>query len=179
MNLLHFRQKRNHIIELQINGGSIEDKVKFGYDLFEKEIKIDSVFAQNEMIDVIGVTKGKGVQGVVQRFGVKHLQKKTHRGFRKVGCIGAWHPARVSWTIARTGQMGYHHRTEMNKKIYRIGLGEDKLNGSTKSDLTEKGINPLGGFPHYGIIKNDFIMIKGCCVGPKKRPIIIRKSLLT
>jgi ribosomal protein L3 len=32
------------------------------------------------MIDVLGVTKGKGVAGVVKRFGVRHLQKKSHRG---------------------------------------------------------------------------------------------------
>jgi len=66
------------------------------------------------MIDILGVTKGKGVAGVMKRFGVKHLQKKSHRGFRKVGCIGAWHPARVAWTVPRTGQLGYHHRTEIN-----------------------------------------------------------------
>lgn len=52
-------------MEIQINGGSIADKVDFGYKLFEKEVKIDSVFNQNEMIDVIGVTKGKGTQGVI------------------------------------------------------------------------------------------------------------------
>lgn len=40
-----------------------------------------------------------------------------------MACIGAWHPSRVSFTVARAGQKGYHHRTEMNKKIYRIGAG--------------------------------------------------------
>jgi len=35
----------------------------------------------------------------------------------------------------------------------------------------------LGGFPHYGVVKNEFLLIKGCCVGPKKRPLILRKSL--
>jgi len=55
------------------------------------------------MIDVIGVTRGKGFSGVMKRFGVRHLQKKSHRGFRKVGCIGAWHPARISYTVARAG----------------------------------------------------------------------------
>jgi large subunit ribosomal protein L3e len=29
----------------------------------------------------------------------------------------------------------------------------------------------MGGFPHYGEVNNDFIMIKGCCMGPKKRVI--------
>lgn len=66
----------------------------------------------------------------------------------------------------------------MNKKIYRIGLGTDPKSGSTEVDLTEKPITPMGGFVNYGIIKNDFIMIKGCCVGPKKRHIILRKSLV-
>lgn len=47
------------------------------------------------MIDVIGVTKGHGVTGVVKRFGVKKLPRKTHRGLRKIGCIGAWHPSKV------------------------------------------------------------------------------------
>ena len=127
------------------------------------------------MVDVIGVTKGKGVAGVMKRFGVHHLRKKSHRGFRKVGCIGAWHPARVHFAIARTGQLGFHHRTETNKKIYRIGEGA--TGGSTAADLTEKGITPLGGFPHYGEIKNQFILIKGGIVGIRKRMLILRKSI--
>lgn len=90
------------------------------------------------MIDVIGVTKGKGFAGVVKRFGVKHLQKKTHRGYRKVGCIGAWHPSRIRFTVARAGQLGYHHRTEINKKVYRVGKAEDKNNASTQNDITDK-----------------------------------------
>merc|ERR1712057_47434 len=79
-----------------------------------------------EMIDVIGVTKGHGVEGVTTRWGTTRLPRKTHRGLRKVACIGAWHPSRLSFTVARAGQNGYHHRTEMNKKIYRIGDGYHK-----------------------------------------------------
>lgn len=33
----------------------------------------------------------------------------------------------------------------------------------------------MGGFPHYGEVNNDFIMIKGCCMGTKKRIITLRK----
>ncbi|KAL2489171.1 60S ribosomal protein L3 [Forsythia ovata] len=36
----------------------------------------------------------------------------------------------------------------------------------------------MGGFPHYGVVKDDFLMIKGCCVGPKKRVVTLRQSLL-
>jgi len=103
MNKLNLRQKKNHILEIQVNGGSVADKVNFAKSLFEKEVRVDSLFSENEMIDVIGVTKGKGFAGVIKRFGVKHLQKKTHRGYRKVGCIGAWHPSRIRFTVPRAG----------------------------------------------------------------------------
>ncbi|URE20047.1 Glycosyltransferase family 28 N-terminal domain [Musa troglodytarum] len=154
-------------------------KVDFAYSFFEKQIPIDAVFQKDEMIDVIGVTKGKGYEGVVTRWGVTRLPRKTHRGLRKVACIGAWHPARVSYTVARAGQNGYHHRTEMNKKIYKVGKAGDESHGAiTEFDRTEKDITPMGGFPHYGIVKDDYIMMKGCCVGPKKRVVTLRQSLL-
>ena len=113
------------------------------------------------MIDVVGVTKGKGYEGVTTRWGTTRLPRKTHRGLRKVACIGSWHPARVPFTVARAGQNGYHHRTEMNKKIYRIGKAGVANSASTEVDLTQKSITPVGGFPHYGIVKNDWLMVKG------------------
>jgi len=172
------RQKKAHMMEVQINGGSSADKVDFGRNLFEKEVSVDSVFAKDENIDILGASKGHGNEGVVTRWGVTRLPRKTHRGLRKVACIGAWHPARVSFTVARSGQHGYHHRTEMNKKIYRIGKKDDKASAKTEADLTEKGITPMGGFPHYGFVNEDWIMIKGCCVGIKKRCITLRKALM-
>ena len=68
---------------------------------------------QDECIDVLGASKGHGTEGVITRWGVTRLPRKTHRGLRKVACIGAWHPARVSFSVARAGQHGYHHRTEV------------------------------------------------------------------
>merc|ERR1712107_42564 len=53
-----------------------------------------------------------------------------------------------------------------------------KNNAATDYDLSDKSINPMGGFPHYGEVKQDFIMLKGCCIGPKKRVLTLRKSLL-
>ena len=58
--LIHLKQKKAHIMELQINGGTIADKVDWAKDNLEKTISVSSVFGQDEMIDVIGVTKGKG-----------------------------------------------------------------------------------------------------------------------
>lgn len=71
--------------------------------------------------------------GVTSRWHTKKLPRKTHKGLRKVACIGAWHPSRVSFTVARAGQKGYHHRTEMNKKIYRIGAGIHTKDGKVCS----------------------------------------------
>merc|ERR1719401_224594 len=132
------------------------------------------------MIDVIGVTKGRGIDGVVTRWGVTRLPRKTHRGLRKVACIGTRHPARVQFQVPRAGQNGYHHRTEINKKIYRIGknVKEDANGAMTEADLTEKGITPLGGFAHFGEVTQDWVMVKGTVAGPKKRILTIRKSLL-
>merc|ERR1712032_1205259 len=57
MKLLRRGQKKAHIMEVQLNGGSIADKVNFAREHFEKEVPVGEVFAQDEMIDVIGVTK--------------------------------------------------------------------------------------------------------------------------
>jgi large subunit ribosomal protein L3e len=166
-------------MEIQLNGGTIQDKVKWAKDHFENEIDISSVFEQDEVIDVIGVTKGKGFEGVTHRWGTKKLPRKTHKGLRKVACIGAWHPSRVMYSVPRAGQNGYHHRTEVNKKIYRIGKGDVENNASTEYDLTVKKITPMGGFPHYGVVNEDFVIIKGSCIGVKKRVLTLRKSLIT
>jgi len=177
-------QKKAHIAEIQINGGTSEQKVEFAQKLLEKQVAVEGVFAQDELVDIISVTKGHGFKGVVSRWGVKKLPRKTHKGLRKVACIGAWHPARVSWAVPRAGQKGYHHRTEVNKKIYRVGKGvrseggkEIHNNASTEFDLTQKSITALGGFLRYGNVKEDFLLIKGSVAGPARRIITIRKSL--
>ncbi|KAI6882995.1 60S ribosomal protein [Hortaea werneckii] len=172
-------QKKAHLMEVQINGGSIADKVDFGHGLFEKPVEIDSIFEQDEMIDCIAITKGHGYQGVTSRWGTKKLPRKTHKGLRKVACIGAWHPSHVQWTVARAGQMGYHHRTSVNHKVYRIGKGTDEGNASTDFDVSKKQITPMGGFVRYGEVKNDFVLLKGSVPGVKKRVMTLRKSMFT
>jgi large subunit ribosomal protein L3e len=188
--LIKLRQKKAHLIEIQVNGGDVAAKVDFAKGLFETKVPVDTVFAQNEHIDILGVTKGHGYKGVVHRWGVARLPRKTHRGLRKVACIGAWHPARVASTISRAGQAGYFHRTEINKKIFRIGracrpegkqaLDKDSkplFNATTPADLTQKNVTPLGGFPQYGEVNEDYVMIKGGIVGTVKRVVTLRKSL--
>lgn len=110
-------QKKAHVMEIQVNGGSTGEKVDFAHGLLEKNVGVDSVFSDQELCDTIAVTTGKGFKGVISRWHSKKLPRKTHKGLRKVGCIGAWHPSRILWTVARAGQKGFHHRTENNKRI--------------------------------------------------------------
>jgi len=175
------RQKKAHLMEIQINGGTVAKKVEWATSKFEQEVSIGEVFAKDEMVDTIGITRGKGTTGVIKRFGVSRLPRKTHRGLRKVACIGAWHPAAVKWTVARTGNQGYFHRTQINQKIYRVGSGAVRgieNNASTEQDPHVKNITPVGGFPHYGVVNEDFLLIRGAVPGPRKRVVTIRKTML-
>uniref|UniRef100_A0A673TT51 Large ribosomal subunit protein uL3 n=1 Tax=Suricata suricatta TaxID=37032 RepID=A0A673TT51_SURSU len=172
MRLLPLRQKKAHLMEIQVNGGTVAEKLNWAPERLEQQVPVNQVFGQDEMIDVIGVTKGKGYKGVTSRWHTKKLPGKTHRGLHKVACIGAWHPARVSFSV-------------INKKIYKICQGclikDGKLiknNASTDYDLSDKSINPLGGFVHCGEVTNDFVMLKDCVVGTKKRVLTLCKSLL-
>ena len=180
LNNKYVGQRKAFLMEIQVNGGSsAAEKVEFAKQLMEKEIPVDGVFQQSECLDICSVTKGHGFEGVVKRWGVTRLPRKTHRGLRKVACIGSWHPERVSFAVARAGQHGFHHRTELNKKIYMVGksLTENAFNAKTEYDITEKSITPMGGFPHYGVVKNDFLMLKGSIGGPVKRSITLRRPM--
>ena len=153
------------IIELKIAGGSNAiERFNFALKYLGKQLRVMDCFKEGELIDVISVTKGKGFQGSVKRFGIKILPHKTRGNIREVGCIGPWHPARTMYSVPRAGQMGFHQRIEHNKRIMKIGENADE-------------INPKGGFINYGVIKNDYIMILGSIPGPKKRLIRLRKPI--
>jgi len=69
---------------IQVNGGDVAAKVDFARALFERTVPVASVFTVNDHIDILGVTKGHGYSGVISRWGVARLPRKTHRGLRKV-----------------------------------------------------------------------------------------------
>eukprot|EP00008_Paramoeba_atlantica_P013099 CAMPEP_0201475728 /NCGR_PEP_ID=MMETSP0151_2-20130828/1092_1 /ASSEMBLY_ACC=CAM_ASM_000257 /TAXON_ID=200890 /ORGANISM="Paramoeba atlantica, Strain 621/1 / CCAP 1560/9" /LENGTH=398 /DNA_ID=CAMNT_0047855893 /DNA_START=63 /DNA_END=1259 /DNA_ORIENTATION=- len=175
----HVGQRKAFITEIQVNGGEIADKVAYAKGLLEREVHVGSVFQQSECTDICSVTRGHGFEGVIQRWGVTRLPRKTHRGLRKVACIGSWHPERVSFTVARAGQHGFHHRTELNKKIYLMGqsLAENPHTAKTEYDITEKSITPMGGFPKYGTVRNEFLMLKGSIAGPVRRSVTLRRPI--
>ena len=63
MKLLRKRQKKAHIMEIQVNGGTVAQKVDFAREQLENKVPVKNIFSQDEMIDVIAVTKGKGMKG--------------------------------------------------------------------------------------------------------------------
>ncbi|MFX0188076.1 MAG: 50S ribosomal protein L3 [Candidatus Hodarchaeota archaeon] len=158
-------RKKPDIIEIKVNliKNSVEE-FKFALAHLGKEIRARDVLTEGDLIDVIAVTKGKGFQGPVKRFGIKILTRKNNKIKRAVACIGPWHPARVLYTVPRPGQLGFHQRTEYHKRIMQIGENEEE-------------INPKGGLINYGRIKGDYLLILGSVPGPKKRLIRLRKTI--
>ena len=159
---------KKHIerMELGIGGKDSNEKLEYAKSLLGKELKASDVFKQGEFVDVVAITKGKGWQGAVKRFGVAVQRRKSTGKRRHVGTLGQWHPAYVLYTVPQAGQMGYHQRTELNKQIMRIGSDIDK-------------VNPSGGFPNYGFVKNDYVLLKGSIPGPAKRLIKLRLAVRT
>lgn len=60
-------------MEIQLNGGTVAEKVDWVRERLERQISVHSVFSQNEMIDVIGVTKGHGMKGTGVWGSLAHL----------------------------------------------------------------------------------------------------------
>jgi len=159
-------KKKPEILEIRIGGKNINERLSYAKEILGKSMSIKDVFSEGEFVDTIGVTKGKGFQGPVKRWGVKiQFGKHKRQGVgRHVGSIGPWTPKRIMWTVPMAGQMGYHQRTEYNKRILKIGDNGEE-------------VTPKGGFLHYGIIKNNYVILKGSVQGPPKRLIVLRSAI--
>jgi len=160
--LAGFGKKKPDIFEMGI--GYEKNDVESLRKLLEKDIKISSVFKIGQFLDVHSVTKGKGFQGTVKRFGVPIRQHKAEKTKRGIGTLGPWHPRRVRFSVPQSGKMGYHLRTEYNK--WAIVISDDASK-----------VNPKGGFMHYGFVKNEYIALKGSIPGPNKRMVIITEPI--
>jgi large subunit ribosomal protein L3 len=157
-------KKKPDEIEIRIGGGTREERLQYATNILDTEIDIAKVIEEGAMIDIIATTKGKGFQGHIKRWGVKLLPHKNSKHRRMIGTLGPWHPSYVRSTVPQAGQTGYHKRTEYNKRILRIGENGEE-------------ITPAGGFPHYGIIKNKYLIIHGSTPGPAKRLLRIREAI--
>ncbi len=159
-------KKKPEIMENNIGGVDLAARFEYAKTLLGKYINISDVFKNGDFIDVLAITTGKGTQGPVKRWGIQ-LQKAKHSragSVREIGTLGPWHPSHVSWRVPQLGQTGYHQRTEFNKRIMQIGKDG-------------KAVTPEGGFLNYGIIRNDYVIIKGSIPGPMKRLVRLRPAI--
>lgn len=163
-------QKKPFVWEIPIGGKDTKSKIDYVVSNFGKQVNIKDVFEAGQFIDISAITRGKGVEGPITRFGVKRKQHKSRKSVRALGTLGPISPAVVTYTVPRQGQRGFHQRTEYNKRILIIS------NSDKDSDIN---INPKGGFEHYGLVKNDYIIVKGSVAGVPKRLIKMRFPMRT
>jgi len=155
-------KKTPDLIEVGLKG-NLEEKTKFIKENLEKEISVLDVFEKNQLVDLRGLTKGKGFSGPVKRFGITLKVHKSEKGQRRPGNVGPWHPARVTFKIPMAGQLGMFTRIIYNNKIIDLGKSEDK--------------KELKNIKNYGNIKTDYIIVKGSVQGSAKRQLIISSPL--
>jgi len=149
-------KKKPEVFELAI-GGNKEQQLAYAREKLGKEITVSEVFKEGQKIDAHSLTKGKGFQGPVRRFGVQLRHHKSEKSRRNPGSLGAWRAqGHIMWRTAHAGKMGYHLRTEYNKWVVKIGSKPEE-------------INVKGGFVHYGNIKNTYLLVKGSIGGTQKR----------
>ena len=154
--LTRIGKKKPELFEIAI-GGKKEEKLDYAKNILGKEIKVDDIFKEGNQLDAHVITKGKGIQGPVKRFGIGLKSHKSEKGRRNPGSLGPWcGQTNIMWKVPHAGQMGYFQRTEWNKWLLKIGNDP-------------KDINPKGGIKRYGVVKNPYILVKGSVGGPKKR----------
>lgn len=153
-------KKTPDVAEVAINA---DNKLEFAKNLIGKEISLKDS-CNFELVDVRGLTIGKGLVGPVKRFGITLKQHKTEKGVRRPGSLAPWHPARVTFRTPMAGQLGMFTRIHYNLKVINI------------SNVSERNINIAQGFKHYGKIKSSYIIVKGSVQGPSKRQILLTPS---
>ena len=97
--------------------------------VYEQELNLGEavtveLFGENDFVDVVGTSKGKGFQGVVKRHGFGGVGQSTHGQddrLRKPGSIGACsYPAKVFKGLRMGGQMGGKRVTTQNLKVIKV-----------------------------------------------------------
>lgn len=123
--------------------GDFVDTLELG-----KEVNVE-LFAEGEYVDVTGVSKGKGFQGVVKRHGFGGVGQATHgqhNRLRAPGSIGAGSdPSRVFKGMRMAGRMGGKNVTIQNLNVVKVDTEQNLL------------------------------IVKGAIPGPKNSYVIIRK----
>ncbi len=165
-NITGIPKKKPDLMETSISGNDVRAKFEYASSILGNEVEISDIFDSGNLVDVASITTGKGTQGPVKRWGIQMAKHKHSRAgsLRQVGTLGPWRPAHVSWRVPQMGQMGYHQRTEYNKRILKISSDADE-------------VNPDGGFMNYGLVRNSYILVKGSIPGPSKRLVRLREPV--
>lgn len=146
-------------------GGTLDEKKNFVKNHAAKDILISDIFKKMQLIDIRGLTKGKGLSGPVKRFGISLKFHKSEKGVRRPGSLGPWHPHHVTFRVSQAGQLGLFTRILYNNKILELGK------------ISEKNINPSSGWKHFGNIASDYIIIRGSVQGTEKRQVLLTLPL--
>ena len=159
-------QKMPYIFEAPVEGGDIGARAEYVKSLFGKTLSASDVFKTGGAVDVAAITKGKGWQGVIKRYGAKRKQHKSRKTVRELGSLGPISPQYVMYTVPRAGQMGFHQRVEYNKRIMVMGDADEA-----------DGVNPPGGFKHFGHVKGEYIILRGSVPGAYRRLVKLRAPI--
>lgn len=166
-NTAGLEQKKPYVFEVAVKGGDTKKQFEFLKNLFGKQVKVEEVFELGTTVDVASITKGKGIEGPITRWGVKKKQHKSRKSVRALGSLGPISPASIMYTVPRAGQRGFHQRVEYNKRIMIM----------SNTDKNEFKINPSGGFKHYGVVNGDFVVLKGSVPGTYRRLVKLRAQI--
>lgn len=158
---MNIGKKKPQISEVAI-GGNGEQQKEYAKENLNKEISISELFDEGQFLDAHAVTKGKGFQGPVKRHGITVRQHKSE-GSTRANIRGPWNGAKM-WRVPHSGQMGYNQRTEINKKLLKIGDDPEQF-------------TPEEGLHKYGELNNDYILVKGSIPGPKKRTVTLTQPM--
>lgn len=167
-NSIGLSQKTPFVFEMAVSGKDVKSQYEYVKGILGREVKAADIFQVGQNVDVFGITRGKGIEGPVTRFGIKRKQHKSRKSVRAVGTLGPISPAVVMYTVARQGQHGFHQRTEYNKRILVVS--------NTEKD-GQNSINPSGGFKHFGLVKGDYIIVRGSVPGVPKRLVKMRHPI--
>jgi len=160
-------QKKPYVFEIAVKGGDIQKQFTFVKELLGKEVKVDQVFQKGADVDIAAITKGKGIEGPITRWGVKKKQHKSRKSVRALGTLGPISPATIMYTVPRAGQRGFHQRTQYNNRIMIM----------SNTQNSEFKINPSGGFKHFGLVEGDFVVIRGSIPGTYRRLVKLRSPM--
>ena len=140
--------------------GSLDEKLKFIKEHIGKEIPASEVLAGMKIVDIRGLTKGKGFSGPVKRFGIKLKSHKSEKGRRRPGSLGPWHPHHVIFRVPMAGQLGMFTRVAYNNPVIKIGKGAE-----------------IPVLKNFGKIRSEYVLLKGSVQGPQKRQVLLTSPL--